>query len=257
MSQDYASVAGSLERAPDTSPPSTIAAERGRNGFARGMALAMLLLVLVGFSPTFFLRIFFNVPDIPPYLLVHGAVSTTWFVLFFVQAALVSRRRLDLHRYLGIAGAIIGLCVLASGIQTCINLVPRLLAAGVDLEANMARYNFIVSANFSAFIVFPTLLSLALYFRRRPHLHRRLMLLTSISILGPAAMRVASWFGDVPNVVLAALILSFLLALIVNDIVTQRRPHFVSLAGIAFMFGMNASFRLAGIGRAIIELQSG
>ena len=43
--------------------------------------VALLIAVLVGFSPTFYLRPLFKVHPLPAVLYVHGAVLTGWFML--------------------------------------------------------------------------------------------------------------------------------------------------------------------------------
>jgi len=75
------------------------------------LAAVLLVGLLAGFARTFFLRGFFDVPPLPMYLYGHGAVLTSWFVLVFIQASLVSARRLDVHRRLGVAGAVIAALV--------------------------------------------------------------------------------------------------------------------------------------------------
>jgi hypothetical protein len=61
------------------------------------VAATLWLIVLIGFSRTFFLRAFFNVPNVPAYVLVHGAVLTAWFTGLLVQTVLVAARRTQIH----------------------------------------------------------------------------------------------------------------------------------------------------------------
>ena len=56
------------------------AVARSRISFYFIAHLALLAVMLVGFSPTFYLRAFFSVPRIPPVLYVHGVVLTLWFL---------------------------------------------------------------------------------------------------------------------------------------------------------------------------------
>src|SRR4029077_3127834 len=62
-------------------------------------------LVLVGFTRSLYARALFHPDPIPPYLYLHGIVLTSWFVLAFVQALLVSAGRAESHRRIGVVGA--------------------------------------------------------------------------------------------------------------------------------------------------------
>ena len=64
-----------------TSPRPNSTREFNRK-FAVGMAVALFAVNFAGFVPTFFLRPFFDVPEVPLYLYLHGAVGTAWFLLF-------------------------------------------------------------------------------------------------------------------------------------------------------------------------------
>ena len=67
--------------------------------------LAMALTVLIGFSRTYYLKVFGGGPMVtisgrPFTLLVylHGALFTTWVLLFIVQTTLVASHRVAVHR---------------------------------------------------------------------------------------------------------------------------------------------------------------
>ena len=224
-----------------------------RSRFAVGIALAMLAINLVGFGPTLYLRPFFDVPPIPPYLYAHGVAGTAWFVFLVIQTMLVAQRRVSIHRRLGWVGCAVAVAVLVSGIYTSTNMVPRNVAAGLASEADIALFGFVTSADNAAFIVFPTLVLLGVLFRRRADVHQRFMLLASFSILGPAAARIGSWFGPIPNLVLVACFFSVLLAIVVHDIWSRRRPHWATVVGAALLVATNTGMRLSGIGPALVE----
>jgi len=98
-----------------------------RGKFYLASAAALLLVVLVGFAPTFYLRSAFDGPEfswrggpggvqeLSWRVLLHGLILTSWFFAFALQAALVAARRTALHQALGWAGATIGLAVIISG----------------------------------------------------------------------------------------------------------------------------------------------
>ena len=75
--------------------------------FFSGMALAMLVTVVVGFAPSYVLKAYFDAPALSPLVHLHGALFTTWMVLFLVQALLVAAQRTPLHRRLGVLGGVL------------------------------------------------------------------------------------------------------------------------------------------------------
>src|ERR1041384_6930226 len=77
---------------------------RRERRFFAGMAIASAVAVLVGFYPTYYLKRFYGTPVLPPLVHVHGILFTVWIVLLITQTSLISGRRTDLHRRLGIGG---------------------------------------------------------------------------------------------------------------------------------------------------------
>src|SRR5512141_447358 len=101
------------------------AGARTRNRFFLAMAGTLLLLVLVGFSPSLYLRVFFPVPPIPTYLHLHGAVLTSWFAWLCLQASLIQVGKPAVHRQLGVIGAVIGVAVIGAALLATLNAVSR------------------------------------------------------------------------------------------------------------------------------------
>ena len=185
-------------------------------------ALVAFTLVFAGFARTFFLRFLFTSAGMPVYLYVHGLLFSGWFALFFVQSRLIAFHRVDLHRRLGMLGA--GLAGLA---------VP--VAIGVAIHAGKRVYEtqskpFSVEApplalDFGACLAFTVFIGLALYFRRRGEVHKRLMLLGSSSILLPALGRIPGLFGRGGLWGLVGFTEIVPLSFIVFDTVRCRRLH--------------------------------
>jgi hypothetical protein len=217
------------------------------------MALAMLAVNLVGFGPTLYLRPFSDEPPLPAYLYAHGALGTAWFLLVVAQTLLAARRRVALHRRLGWVGAALAAAVLVMGIFTSANMVPRNVALGLTSAADIRLFSVVTGGDLAAFVVFPTLVLLGVAYRRRADVHRRLMLLASLSIIGPAVARIASWYGPFPNVVSVTLIWGFIVALLVHDVRSRRWPHWATVAGALLFVGVNAGMQLSGAGAALVE----
>ena len=87
--------------------------------FYTGMALVAALIVLVGFSPTFYARPD-TLPALPSLLVVHGIFFSTWIALLITQTSLIAANRRDIHRKLGVLGACIAAVMVVLGTMASI-----------------------------------------------------------------------------------------------------------------------------------------
>lgn len=191
--------------------------------FFVGTSGTLLAALLVAFSPTFFLRGFFDVLPIPTYLYVHGTLLTAWFVLVFVQTCLVAAHRTDVHRRLGILGAIIAILVVVHASVVNIRAVPRLPADEPTVVASVVIWNFL------ALILFSMMVAAAVYFRGRPETHKRLMLLACFSLIGPVVGRLGMHlFGLPPGVAVEferPAVMLLLVVLLTHDLTSTGSVH--------------------------------
>lgn len=195
-------------------------AQRPVRGFYVGMAVAILVAVFAGFAPSFYLRPT-TTPPLAPRVVVHGIVFSGWVLLFLAQSTLVAAGRTVLHRWLGAAGA--GLAVLMVGL----GLVIAFPAAGRgSLPGDPIAFLLVMLVDLLLFAVF---VAAAIHQRRRSEAHKRLMLLATVCLLPPAISR---WPIAVNRpVVIASILVAFLAAGPLYDIVSRRRIHPVSLWG--------------------------
>lgn len=145
--------------------------------------LGAALIVLLGFGKTYYLKLAFGTPALTPLFHIHGLVMTTWFVLFIVQAKLVSARRVDLHKKLGMFGALVALAVLVVG------PLAGITAARLGHTPGPPPLVFLV-VPMGDMVVFATLVGTGLWFRTRPDMHKRLMLLSCVGMLAAAVARI-------------------------------------------------------------------
>jgi hypothetical protein len=186
-----------------------------RPRFYAGMATAIAIVVLVGFAPTYYLRAGFLTEPLPLYLHVHGFVLSAWILLLVAQAALVTARRTDVHRKLGVAGAGLAVLVAVAGVTAGILSGRRDVAAGFGDAAR----EFLTVPLFSM-AVFTALASAAIVWRRQAQTHKRLMLLATINLLDAPLAR---WPGapEIPGVYI--LVDLFIGAGVVHDLASGRR----------------------------------
>jgi hypothetical protein len=212
----------------------TAVRDRPRDRYFLFASATLLFLLIVGFSPTLFLKTFFDTPELPIYLHVHGAVVTLWFVWLLSQASLVALNRTDLHRRLGKFAAIFGIAVVPAGLMATLGIIPRARSTGVDIEANIEIFSSIVWGNLSSLLAFSGFLVFAIYFRKRADIHKRLMLLASLVIMGPVFARISFWpvfssVGEIPFIISAILLM--LGTLFVHDFIQLRRIHPATVIG--------------------------
>lgn len=190
---------------------------------------ALLAVLVIGFAPTFFLRAFFDVPPMPAYLYAHAVVLTTWYVLVLAQTVLVARHRVDLHRRLGQAAAVVAVLVVAVSAFVLVEYPARAFARGRDPDF----VRNLIAGDSLALVFFITLVSAGLYFRRHPDIHKRLMILSCFQIFNPVFARVERLGLAVPPPVV---VLVFpLVALVTYDVLTRRRPHRVTMLGLLLL----------------------
>lgn len=165
----------------------TPAAARINRRFYTGFVVCAFLIIFAGFARTFYLRPVFQTKGLVPLLHLHGFLFTAWFVLFFVQARLVARHRVDLHRKLGVVGAILAPLCAGVAIRVSFNAGRRAFLAD---PTSVIHSQQATAMDFGTALMFLVLVAIALYIRRRPEYHKRIMVLACCSILLPAIGRI-------------------------------------------------------------------
>lgn len=196
-------------------------------------AILTPIIVLIGFARTYYLKGLFSSPAIPSRLVhLHGLVMTAWVILFVTQVTLVAKRRTKTHQKLGIVGAVLAALVFVVGILTGIYAAAR----GASPAGPALPFLLIPLGDM---LIFAILIGTALYFRRRPDIHKRLMLLAAVNLLVPAIARFPFKFiatgGPLAFFGLTDL---FLFACIAFDTFKHRRLHPVFLWGTLFVLLM-------------------
>jgi hypothetical protein len=204
-------------------------------------ALLALAVVFAGFARTFYLKGVFGTPDLSALQVTHGVVMTAWFTLFLVQVRLVASGRTHIHRQLGLLGAVVAALVVVVGTTTA------LVAAKNGSSPGPPPLVFL-AIPLGDMVLFALLFSTALYYRRRNDIHKRLMLLATISMLTAAIARIPLDFlqaGGLPAFFGATDVL--LIAWIAFDTVRNRRVHPAFVVGLAVVIASQAArFLVAG-----------
>jgi uncharacterized membrane protein len=154
----------------------------------RVIAIISAIVVFVGFSRSYFLRPLFRNTPLELALHLHGAIMTLWFLLFALQVSLVANGRSLLHQSIGVAGA-----VLAALLSVLALLITVYSAKQIgDFRPPTPFLGLVLIS----FIPFPILVGSAIHYRRQSGIHKRLMLLATVSILGAALVRFPMNFSE-------------------------------------------------------------
>jgi uncharacterized membrane protein YozB (DUF420 family) len=211
------------------SPP-LVATTRTSNErlFFTGMAITMLVVVFAGFARSFYLRSMFPEWHRPAesVFYVHGTVFSAWVILLITQASLVMTGRRDVHRKLGVAGAVLAALMVVLGTVAAL-VAARRPTGFVDVPVPPLQFLAIPLFALAQFALFA---GLAIAWRRDLQAHKRLMLLATIMLCGAAVARlplVSNW-GPLGYFGVTDLLL---VPLIVWDLRTRGRLHPVTLWG--------------------------
>jgi hypothetical protein len=148
------------------------------------MSLVLAALVMLGFSRTVNASLFHANPPRPLLLWVHGAAFSTWIAFFITQSSLVRTRKVSVHRLLGWFGA---------------GLAAVMVVLGFTIAVIMTRFDTVVlhqkgveaflSVPFSDMIIFGSCMAMAIYWRKKPEYHRRLVFIASCQLMDAAIGR--------------------------------------------------------------------
>ncbi len=209
---------------------------RASDWFYFWVSAALFLLIVAGFSQTYYLRSVIGTAHLPPgvqqlpgHLHWHGVILSAWFVLALVQPTLIASRRPQLHRVLGwfgigVAAALVGVTLLVLA-----RAVPE-PATGVPPEF----LPLVIVGDLAVLIAFTILVGAAVLLRRNREAHLRLMLLASIAIVGPAVSRLPGAIPILP-VLLLALQVGVPVGLMVHDRMRLGRVHGATIFGAALI----------------------
>jgi hypothetical protein len=210
-----------------------------RNRFPLWAAIALAAAVAVGFSRTYYLRWYFELPPLSRMMHIHGILATLWIALHYTQARLIAAHRVDLHQRLGIWGVVLGtvLTVHAWSFSLTSAILGHAPPGRIPLQ--------FLSVSLGSTFMFGLFFFAAIALRRRSEWHKRLMLLASLVLLVPAIGRIDGLmhvnFGT-PRTVLPMLVTAiFVIWACINDRRKRGKIHpaylyggFVLVAAIPF-----------------------
>jgi len=215
--------------------------------FYSGMAVAMAVTVLAGFSSTYYLSLIGGGPmttisgkPFTALVHLHGALFTCWVLFFIVQTALVASRRVPVHRRMGVLGATLAAAMVVVGLSVAVFSAGRGTAPpGIDPLAFLAVPVFDM-------VLFSGFVFAAVVKRRDGEAHKRLMLLAYVSLLAAPIARIPGVlpFGPPAYFGLAA---AFIVLGAIYDLASRGRVHRVyQWGGAVFVLSVPARLLISG-----------
>jgi hypothetical protein len=191
--------------------------------FFLAMALLLLAAVLIGFARTYYLAGLFRA-ELPSMVVhIHGALFSLWVLLLIAQVGLVCTGHVKWHMKLRMIGVVVAGLMVVAGLATLFGALRR--HAEFHLSADI-----VFTGNLMQLLAFAALVAWAAWARRDSPTHKRLMILATVAIIGPALVRWPFAFASsIPGLVGLLYVVPILL--VAFDLWTLRRVHRATICG--------------------------
>lgn len=134
-------------------------------------------------------KIFNSTTLVTAQFIIHGILYLGWYILFAVQSHLSATQNITLHKKLGYMSLLLVCALIYSGTDMLVGVMQSHDSSWTD--------GFLLSRTSFVLAILHTLLSftgfylLAIVFRKKLHLHKRFMILASLSMISASVTRVA------------------------------------------------------------------
>jgi hypothetical protein len=211
-----------------------------RSRFYTTLCLLMTAIVVVGFWPSYFGPMLRGNITRPWIIQLHGIVYVGWMALLIAQVVLVAAGRTRTHRRLGEFGIWYGWLVLTMGSIVSFAAPLIHLARG---EWDMDRAAGFLIIPLGDMLLFGVFFGGAVAFRRRPEIHKRLIVLATVALLFAAIARI-SFTQSTPLLLL--IWLSPILIAIAQQALMHRRFDRLYAAGLVVLIVGASRLAIAG-----------
>ena len=161
-----------------------VTSDRLRRRLYISMSMLMTIIAIAGFWPTYFGPLASGTIKQPLLIHFHATVFVGWLMLFLAQAALAATGRVEWHLRLGRIGIGYGVLLIVVGLYTGISRSADRLLVGENAEG-------LLFAAVADMVVFSGFFGAAIAFRRKPQVHKRLMMVAATMLLVAATARMS------------------------------------------------------------------
>jgi len=202
-----------------------------RSNYFHIMFWIMLVLVFIGFAPSFYLKTL--APEQPLYpdglpnaYIVHGIILTIWYIFLVVQSGWIKYRKIQIHRKMGWFGAFWAVLVLLSTIWVITIFPDRIehVAQQQNTTVDQVEPGLISILWLDIFMcfLFVGCIIIAIIKRNQAVTHKRLMLYAGIAFIFAAVFRIGGIVsylgaGGVGMVVSLLILVALTVSLLIHD----------------------------------------
>jgi hypothetical protein len=212
--QEFLAMSANESESHMSTSPSRLQVPSGSRWFYSVASLSLLVVMFVGFQ-LFYLqwKSFPGRPITPPIrmlIIVHAFLMTAWMLLAVVQPLLVGMRHQRLHMKLGVLGVGLAVGILIAGVWVgteAARVAPPGLRFGLDPKQFMA-------VQVLSILLFALFVAVGVANRRRTTVHRPMMLMASVSVIGAAFGRMIPLNGLYAGTVWEVVFTTFFMQLI-------------------------------------------
>jgi hypothetical protein len=141
------------------------------------MSLLNTVVVVYAFSYTINQNLLHPRVQPPQIVYPHSVVFSAWVLFFILQSALVRSHNARLHRTLGWLGVGLAVSILVLGYMTS----TAVLRLAIQRHLPFPTVSFLI-VEMMELVCFAVPFALAIYWRKRPDFHRRLMLIATCAL---------------------------------------------------------------------------
>jgi hypothetical protein len=201
------------------------------------MACVFPVLAVIGFFPSY-MAVNSGAIKLHWFAHVHGAIMSSWLLLFIAQTWLAAKGNLRFHRQLGLfsvgLGAIVWMCMITASTRAR-------LAYHFPMEDDVWD---ILLVELYASSLFALFLGWGILVRKNAAAHKRLLLLATIIIMTAAVDRIR-FLPGVSSMMRFVYLDILLIPLFIYDFVTIKRIHKITLIGAACIIAFQISITLS------------
>lgn len=205
-----------------------------------------IFISIIGFGMTAILR---DYSKVSTYLILHGISFTTWMFIYLTQCYLISNKKIKWHMLLGKISMVILVIILITTYGTVVWKMSEGRKSFEEAAGNIIgiTIGFIVTW-------------VAVYFRKQPYKHKRVMLTAMVFLTGAAVQRACGFLG-LGATGIAVIIMSIipLVSLVIYDLLLFRKLKklgviLLLIALIINISGVSYTFLDNDLGRTLIEV---
>jgi hypothetical protein len=194
------------------------------------MSLLIVAVVVYGFSFTIGRNLFHPAVPRPSLLYFHAVVFSLWLVFLILQSTLIRTGNVGIHRRIGWFGVALGAAIPLVGVSIAITMgrFNTLKLHQTNVEADLIIPLFDM-------VAFSVPFALAVYCRKKPEIHRRLILVATCALTAAAFGRFPEnllppvfFYGGVDLLILLGVVRDLAVMRSIHPVYRSALPAFVA-----------------------------